>query len=394
MHKCDKIFFADLIAKADSARAPAATPLPPQTPRIQSSPVTPTLSTSVPKTVPATAPTSVPTPSKNVKRLAIKLSQMQRVVFLQQLCFLRVYDRTVDAVFRQLESNDNNVFSTAIFDAVRRAKGRDSVAPEIRRSSFSPPYSPLGPPVRRSEPPLPLPDALTSPNMSVTPHGKTGSDMYASGSAHMVNAGHAPGNAPMAGSGPLPASGPSVSNGSFGNRISVNGSEYMTDGAHPVRNGYVSGSDPTSTHRAPSRSVAMTENDRLDSVALLRLHSQNLPPSVQRRNSVNAHVDEQSTTNRIPAPNPGDSYNANSSSQFGIVLTSNQDLYTTTGFESWPASQPQSYHPPISSVPHSTAPVSQQPYAISAHSNARTPLGNAPNSKVASAMSISSVINT
>lgn len=59
----------------------------------------------------------------------VKLSEMQRVIFLQQLCFLRVYDRKVDAACRHVESTTGplSLIGQTLLDAMRHLKAASGV---------------------------------------------------------------------------------------------------------------------------------------------------------------------------------------------------------------------------------------------------------------------------
>lgn len=59
----------------------------------------------------------------------VKLSEMQRVIFLQQLCFLRVYDRKVDAACRHVESTAGplSLIGQTLLDAMRHLKAASGV---------------------------------------------------------------------------------------------------------------------------------------------------------------------------------------------------------------------------------------------------------------------------
>lgn len=146
MHKCDRVFFADVIARIDATRTKLPPPPPPQAP-------TP---------APALSPTTPPRPART------PLTENQRAIFLQQLCFLRIYDRTVDDVFRQVESTQARVVGPSIFDAVRRAKRQQARGAQPVPYT-PPPYSAAvsSPPPRSQFTPVPLPEALASP---ITPH--------------------------------------------------------------------------------------------------------------------------------------------------------------------------------------------------------------------------------
>lgn len=124
MHKCDRDFFARDIARIDAARA---------------------------------APAPKPTPHVTA------LTDAQRAVFLQQLCFLRIYDRVVDRVFADLEAAHARVCGPSVFEQVREAKRRLAVAQTLPALSPMPP--PLHPhPIHQ----LPLPDAFASPMSAPT----------------------------------------------------------------------------------------------------------------------------------------------------------------------------------------------------------------------------------
>lgn len=151
MHKCDRVYFADVIARIDATRAKLPNNTPPPQPNR-------------PPTAPLLSPTTPPRPTARVP-----LTDNQRTIFIQQLCFLRVYDRTVDSVFRQVESSHNPIIGPSVFEAVRIAR-RNQAAQPPQVMPYSPPaYSPAAssPPPRNHYAPVPLPEALTSP---LTPH--------------------------------------------------------------------------------------------------------------------------------------------------------------------------------------------------------------------------------
>lgn len=146
MHKCDRVFFADVIARIDATRTKLPPPPPPQ----------------VATPAPVLSPTTPPRPART------PLTANQRAIFLQQLCFLRVYDRTVDDVFRQVELTQTRVVGPSIFDAVRRAKRQQTQAAQPVPYTPPPYSSPVSSPPPRSQfNPVPLPEALASP---ITPH--------------------------------------------------------------------------------------------------------------------------------------------------------------------------------------------------------------------------------
>lgn len=223
MHKCDRVFFAHLLAQVDYTRSSRTTPasrtarshtarpssapsltslsVPPSQSNFTPHPPSPShsrpfsfshlhplgnrsLSSVYPPPLPATNHLSlnrpmqlaalsppistlqgdVTEPPKSViasplspinENCRVKLSDMQRVVFLQQLCFLRVYDRTVDQACSRLEAaaGSINLIGRAVFDAVRRAKASQSPQASPRQSIHSAPHSPSSP---LSNIPMPL----------------------------------------------------------------------------------------------------------------------------------------------------------------------------------------------------------------------------------------------
>lgn len=149
MYKCDRVYFADEIARHDAAR--------PSKPSSSAAPVPSPLS------APVLSPTTPPPVSSSGGSVVV-LSEKQRAMFLQQICFLRIFDRAVDAAFSQLEASANRVFFVVdVFKAVRHAKKQNSYS-----ASYISPYIPpcsqpaAGTPVRPYAP-VPLPDSLTSP---------------------------------------------------------------------------------------------------------------------------------------------------------------------------------------------------------------------------------------
>lgn len=66
----------------------------------------------------------------------VKLSEMQRVIFLQQLCFLRVYDRKVDAACRHVESTAGplSLIGQTLLDAMRHLKAASGVCNDQSQS--------------------------------------------------------------------------------------------------------------------------------------------------------------------------------------------------------------------------------------------------------------------
>lgn len=161
MYKCDRVYFADLIAKVDSAKTPVSTPLPPAIPRVASSPITPPSLQAPLSPSPLKSFSQAFNNSTNYRRNGVALSEMQRIVYVEQLSFLRIYDRTVDTVISQLEKADFSVFSTSIFKAVRQAKLNNvNRSQQHHRATMASPYTSYPIPVSITDNPISLPENL------------------------------------------------------------------------------------------------------------------------------------------------------------------------------------------------------------------------------------------
>lgn len=162
----------NILTASASVSGPTSASAPPPAPFMHSSspvaqhleemPRLPPLSS--PSSNPASEPASLllPADSSSFARgntVRVQLSEMQRVVFLQQLCFLRIYDRTVDAACARVESDVGpiNLVGRALFDAVRLAKHSKSSQNVSKQTLQATPKSPPSP--SKSYPLCPQPHA-------------------------------------------------------------------------------------------------------------------------------------------------------------------------------------------------------------------------------------------
>lgn len=109
MHKCDRVFFAHLLAQVDYTRSGRGN-------RNTTTRRPPAVTPPVLQERWADGRLSVHADAR------IQLSDMQWVVFQQQLCFLRVFDRVVDAACCRVEAMGGASSSRALLQAVRAAK--------------------------------------------------------------------------------------------------------------------------------------------------------------------------------------------------------------------------------------------------------------------------------
>lgn len=144
MHKCDRHFFADVIARIDASRSTPAPAPQPQTTR---------------------------------------LTDAQRTVFLQQLCFLRIYDRTVDDVFRKLEAAHVRFCGPSVFETIRDAKRQQARLSNQPIPDCTPVPTPQRPSNKYAA--IPLPETLASPMSIPTASPATPAQPVAESRTHL-----------------------------------------------------------------------------------------------------------------------------------------------------------------------------------------------------------------